>query len=156
MCWAMSRARLRLKKNSAPIVSIGKSFRTTSTTSWSPQKIVAKALSRVAPGYFRDGCGVVFKNSEARSLQRIVAELDAEKACDLAQLPLALARERLASAIALSHAFFEGRYRHAGAEPDRRHLIVCRPLLQNLRDTLGQVRRPAHIAISGTPASVRS
>src|SRR5260221_8414762 len=96
-------------------------------------KIVAKAFGDVAPGNFRDGPGAALQNSVALFLQGIVAKLDAEKARDFTELPRRLARERLASAIALADPFLIGRYHQPGAQADRGHPIVGRALLQPVR-----------------------
>ncbi len=119
-------------------------------------KIVTEAFGHVASADLRDGCRALFENSKSSFLQRIIAVLNSEQARDLTQLSPGLARNRLASAITFAHTFFVWRYHDASSEPDRWHLIIRRALAKGLRNALRQVRRPAHIAISGTPASVRS
>ena len=119
-------------------------------------KIVTKTFSDVAPGNFRDRAGAALQNSKALFLQGIVAELNAQKACDFTELPCRLARQRLAGAIALADAFLIGRYHQAGAQADRRHPVVGGALLQRCRQQLREFGGGAHTAISGTPASVRS
>jgi len=58
-------------------------------------KIVAKPFGDIAPGDFGDRRGAAFQNGEAR-----FTEMDAQKTRNLAKLPLGLAGECLAGAIA--------------------------------------------------------
>src|SRR5882762_10421808 len=114
-------------------------------------KIVAKPFGDIAPGDFGDRRGAAFQNGEAR-----FTEMDAQKTRNLAKLPLGLAGECLAGAIAFADAFLERRYHQACAEADRGYSIVGRALLQRSCEPLSKIARVGHIAISGTPASVRS
>lgn len=120
------------------------------------REIVPKAFGRVPSGDLADRGLSFFKHRSAGFLERVVAPVRAEPASDFTQLTRGFAVESGKRPIALAHALGLSRDDQASFERDARHDLVGAAVLERLSDPKRKIACAAHMAISGTPASVSS
>jgi len=117
-------------------------------------QVVAKALSYITACDLADRRLLRFKNCESSFFKRVIAPMSAQASRNIAQLAEILALERSKRSISLAQAVGLGRDDQASFEPNTLHELMGATVFESLGNPKGKASNAAHIAISGTPASV--